>query len=145
MFCYCKRLCNIPEILMLSEVNKVFKDNNLVSSLLYFVPHPPFILTPSPRLIIFQNPWSSLFNLTALFIMSLRVIITWKVLDLKISLKAWSSLAVWESRWLIIITTSLVSSFFTPSAFSFYNLKYQIRRLISYLKVAIKFKIIKLT
>ena len=43
MFRYytCKWLHNILEILMLSEVNKVFKDNpNFVSSLLYFVPTP---------------------------------------------------------------------------------------------------------
>ena len=42
MFGYCKRLRNILEIVpMLSEVNKVFKDNpNFVSSLLYFVPSP---------------------------------------------------------------------------------------------------------
>ena len=47
-FRYCKRLRNILEIPMLSEVNKVFKDNpDFVSSLLYFVPptvyfDPPF-------------------------------------------------------------------------------------------------------
>ena len=47
---------NILEIPMLNELNKVFKDNPIfVSSLLYFVPTPPFILTP-PRLTIFQNP-----------------------------------------------------------------------------------------
>ena len=41
MFRYCKRLRNILEIPMLSEVNKVFKDNlNCVSSFLYFVPTP---------------------------------------------------------------------------------------------------------
>ena len=42
---------------MLSEVNKVSKDNPIfVSFLLYFLPTPPLILTP--RLLIFQNPWS---------------------------------------------------------------------------------------
>ena len=48
LFTYCKRLRNILEIPMLSEVNKVFKDNpNFVSSLLYFLPiHSPFILSP---------------------------------------------------------------------------------------------------
>ena len=39
MFRCCKLLLNILEIPMLSEVNKVFKDNpNFISSLLYFVP-----------------------------------------------------------------------------------------------------------
>ena len=46
MFHYCKRLRNILEIPMLSEVN-IFKDNpNFVPSLLYFIPSvyfdPPF-------------------------------------------------------------------------------------------------------
>ena len=56
MLGYCKWLLNILETLMLSEVNKVFKDNpTFVSSLLNFVPTSlPFILTP--HLIIFQNP-----------------------------------------------------------------------------------------
>ena len=45
MFRYCKQLRNILEILMLSEVNKLFKDNpNLVSSLLCFVPTPRLII-----------------------------------------------------------------------------------------------------
>ena len=49
VFRYYKRLLNILEIPMLSEVNEVFKDNpNFVSSLLYFV--------PTPRLSSFQNP-----------------------------------------------------------------------------------------
>ena len=44
MFRYCKRLRNILETPMLSEVNKVFKDNpNFVSSLLYFVPTVYFV------------------------------------------------------------------------------------------------------
>ena len=52
---YCKRLFNILEMPMLTNLI-VFKDNpNFVSSLLYFVPITPFILTPPPRLIIFQN------------------------------------------------------------------------------------------
>ena len=63
MFRYCKRLRNILEIPMLSEV-KVFKDNpNFVSSLSYFV--------PTPRLIISQNRWSLPFNLTPPFIMNM--------------------------------------------------------------------------
>ena len=44
MFRYCKLLRNILEIPMLSEVNKVSKNNpNFVSSLLYFVPTPRLI------------------------------------------------------------------------------------------------------
>ena len=46
---YCKRLRIIPEIPILSEVNKVFKDNpNFVSSLLYYVTTSSFILTAPP-------------------------------------------------------------------------------------------------
>ena len=42
---------------MLSEVNKVDKDNPiLVFFLLYFVPTPRLFWPP--RLLIFQNPWS---------------------------------------------------------------------------------------
>ena len=63
------------EIPMLSEVNKVLKDNLIfVCSLLYFVPTPHpvyFAVTPAPRLINFQNPWSPppppLFNLTPIY------------------------------------------------------------------------------
>ena len=55
---------------MLSEINKVNKDNPIfVSFLLYFV---PISLPPAyfdPRLINFQNPWSPP------FIMNLRVFI----------------------------------------------------------------------
>ena len=72
---YCKRLRNILEIPMLSEVNKVFKDNpNFVSSLLYFVlMHSPFILSPS--LINFQNPWSPpVYIWPPPFSMNLRVV-----------------------------------------------------------------------
>ena len=59
MFRYYKRLRNILEILMSSEVNKVFKDNPIF---LYFV--------PTPRLIIFQNP---LTPPPPPFVMNLRV------------------------------------------------------------------------
>ena len=87
MFLYCKRLRNILEIPMLSEVNKVNKDNPIfVSFLLYFVPTPPlprlfcppfinfskslklppFILTPPPFIMnlsvfVFMQPllWST--------------------------------------------------------------------------------------
>ena len=42
MFRYCKRFHNILEMPMLSEVNKVYKDNYIfVSFLLYFAPNPP--------------------------------------------------------------------------------------------------------
>ena len=37
MFRYCKRLCNTLEIPMLSEVNKVFKDNPIFVSLLLWI------------------------------------------------------------------------------------------------------------
>ena len=47
MFRDCKRLRNILEILMLSEVNEVNKDNPIfVSFLLYFVPTPPAYFDP---------------------------------------------------------------------------------------------------
>ena len=65
MFRFHKQLRNVLEILMMSEVNiKVFKDNpNFVSSFLYYVPTHPLLFWPL-RLTIFQNPWTSPFNLT---------------------------------------------------------------------------------
>ena len=49
MFRYRNRFRNLLEIPTLSEVNKVFKDNPIfISYLLYFVPIPPYILTPPP-------------------------------------------------------------------------------------------------
>ena len=47
MFRYCKRLRNILEIPMLSEVNKVFKDNPN-SSLLFYSLFPPPIYFDLP-------------------------------------------------------------------------------------------------
>ena len=49
MFHHCERLRNILEIPMLSEVNKVNKDNPIFVSFLLYV--------SNPRL-FFQNPWS---------------------------------------------------------------------------------------
>ena len=74
MFRYCKRLRNILEIPMLSEVNKVNKDNlSFVSFLFYFVPTPPARAYFDPPFNNFSNPWSPPFNLTPPFIMNLRV------------------------------------------------------------------------
>ena len=65
MFRLCKRLRNILEIPMFSEVNKVNKDNPIfVSFLLYFVPTPPLIL--SPRLLkppVYFDPPPFIMNL----------------------------------------------------------------------------------
>ena len=69
------RLRNILEIPMLSEVNKVNKDNPIfVSFLLYLVltPTPTRLFWP-PGLLIFQNSWSPPFILTPPSIMNPRV------------------------------------------------------------------------
>ena len=67
MFRYCKRLCNILEILMLSKVNEVFKELILILSL-------PFYILATLLNNFSKSLKTPLLNLIPPFIMNLRVL-----------------------------------------------------------------------